>query len=194
MGRQVSPTPPNPGQVSEPVEVGLARRAAAGDRAAWNDLIDCYKRLVYSIPRRYRLPDDVCEDVFQNTFVLLVKELPRLRDPAALTKWLMTTAHRECWRAARKARGTSLPPELAGPDAAAPPEESMLRWERQHRIHLALEAVGGRCEAMLRAMFLDPARPSYSEIAERLGLALGSIGPVRARCLEKMVKLLEDLR
>lgn len=172
----------------------MARRAAEGDRAAWNDLIDRYKRLVYSIPRRYRLADDVCEDVFQSTFAHLIRELPRLRDPSALTKWLMTTAHRESWRAGRRRGDSSLPQELAGSGDADPPGEAMLRWERQHRLHLALEALGGRCETMLRAMFLDPARPSYAEIAERLGMAVGSIGPVRARCLARMVELLEDLR
>lgn len=186
--------PPNPQPVAEPTDAGLVLLAASGDQGAWNELIDRYKRLVYSIPRRYRLPDDVCEDVFQNTFVQLLRELPRLRDPAALTKWLMTTAHRECWRAARRARTPVSASELLPSDPSPPPEEAMLRWERQHQLHRALEAMGGRCEALLRAMFLDPARPSYTTIAERLGLALGSIGPVRARCLEKLLSLLQDLR
>lgn len=169
------------------------RQAAEGNEQAWNELVDRYKRLVYSIPRGYRLADDVCDDVFQTTFLLLLKELPRVRDPSALTKWLMTTAHRECWRAARKARA-GVPAGLQSTEPTEPPEDALLRWERQHRLHAALESMGGRCEALLRAMFLDPARPSYTEIADRLGLALGSIGPVRARCLEKLVKLLDELR
>lgn len=189
----MSSSPPSEVRSGEPEEVALARRAAGGDQQAWNELIDRYKRLVYSIPRRYRLPDDLCEDVFQNTFVLLLKELPRLRDPAGLTKWLMTTTHRECWRAVRKAKVAASIPEGAS-DTPEPPEETVLRWERQHLLHRALEEMGGRCEAMLRAMFLDPARPSYTEIAERLGLALGSVGPVRARCMEKLVERLNGLR
>lgn len=183
-----------PPSAAESVDEELVRRASEGDAEAWAALVDRYKRLVYSIPRRYQLSDDLCEDVFQNTFVLLLRELRRLREPAGLTKWLMTTTHRECWRAARKARAQRTAGDLLTQTYAAPAEDTLLRWERQERLHTALQTLGGRCEALLRAMYLDPARASYSEIGARLGISVGSVGPTRARCMQKLLELVADLR
>lgn len=190
----LSPLPSHPEPSPESADEQLVRRSAEGDQQAWAELVDRYKRLVYSIPRRYGLSDDLCDDVFQNTFVLLLRELKRLREPGGLTKWLMTTTHRECWRAAKRARTARMPAEMIAETYAPAAEDELLRWERQHRLHHALETLGGRCEALLRAMYLDPARPSYAEVAQRLGLSVGSVGPVRARCMEKLLEMLGDLQ
>lgn len=124
----------------------------------------------------------------------MTRALPSLRDTQTLAKWLMTTTHRECWRLSRRRTATldaAETPELASQHA---PEESMLAWERQHRVHAALEKLGGRCEKLLRLVFLDKTSPSYEEIGSRLGMPVGSIGPIRARCLAKLTEELEDLR
>lgn len=186
---------PAPGDLSD---TELVERSLAGEQRAWRELVDRYKRLVYSIPRRYRLPDDQCDDVFQAVFATLLKNLGKVRDAGSLPKWMITTTHRECWRLARQlkaARATGGIDESTAPlDPSAPPEEQAAAWERQHLVDRALTRLGGRCERLLRAIFLDPTRPSYTAISARLGMPLGSIGPVRARCLAKLLALLPDLR
>lgn len=191
--RSVSAAPPEPlTPAPEPSDADLVAMVVSGDRSAWGPLVDRYKRLVYSIPRRYGFPEDVCDDVFQTVFALLLREVQNVRDPAALTKWLMTTTHRECWRVSRARKASGLPEvELAG-SADQLPDELAQKWERQHLIQTALGQLGGRCEALLRAIFLDRSDPSYAEISRRLGMPVGSIGPVRARCLEKLMALLSD--
>jgi RNA polymerase sigma factor (sigma-70 family) len=156
--------------------------------------VDRYKGLVYSVPRRYKLGPDLCEEVFQNVFTAMLRSLPRLRDTEGLPKWLMVTTHRECWRLVKASRAR--PASLSIPEIPedAPPDEALLKWERQHLVNQALEKLGGRCEKLLRAIFLDPAHPSYAAIAERLRMPVGSIGPVRARCLDKLLGLLSDVR
>ena len=175
----------------------LVTRSVAGDERAWRELVDRYKRLVFSIPRRYRFPDDQCDDVFQNVFANLLRHLAQLRDVESLPKWMITTTHRECWRLSRTtqaARGVGkTSPDSSLVDPAAPPDQLAESWERQHAVDQALRTLGGRCEQLLRAIFLDPSRPSYNEISARLGMPLGSIGPVRARCLAKLSELLPDL-
>jgi len=175
----------------------LVARSLEGDNRAWRELVDRYKRLVYSIPRRYRLPDDQCDDVFQSVFASLLRHLSKVRDAESLPKWMITTTHRECWRQARENRSARAPNELPWPadavDPASPPDQQAQAWERQHLVDQALRNLGGRCEQLLRAIFLDPAKPSYTAISKRLGMPVGSIGPVRARCLAKLLELLPDL-
>ncbi len=193
------PTPPHPAR-DAPGDLSdseLVARSLAGDDRAWRELVDRYKRLVYSIPRRYRLPDDQCDDVFQSVFASLLRHLSKVRDAESLPKWMITTTYRECWRQAREnkaAPGTLDSARSAdAPDPAAPPDAQAEHWERQHLVDQALRRLGGRCEKLLRAIFLDPSRPSYTTISERLGMPVGSIGPVRARCLAKLLELLPDM-
>jgi RNA polymerase sigma factor (sigma-70 family) len=203
----------------EPTDAELVRAVLSGDARAWGPLVERYKRLVYSIPRRYGLPEDACDDVFQNTFALFFRELKNVRDPGAITKWLMTTTHRESWKVSKGRRsggmrgsggGVASPGEDGGDGGKpggrvgvtslsggvpelqeeSPAEDVLDRWERQHLVHAALEKLGGRCEALLRAVFLERSGPSYQQIADRLGMPVGSIGPVRARCLERLSALL----
>lgn len=181
------------GGASGPPDAELIRRSIEGDRRAPGELIERYKGLVYSIPRRYRLNDDVCDDVFQSVFLAMVKALPSLRDGQTLAKWLMTTTHRECWRASKR-RHLALTEEQSRILRNEPPAgDDMVRWERQHRVQQALEELGGRCEQLLRLAFMDPGKPGYEAISERLGMPVGSIGPIRARCLAKLAELLGDL-
>lgn len=190
------PKQPRP-SAAQLTDAELVARSLAGEERAWRELVDRYKRLVYSIPRRYRLPDDQCDDVFQNVFANLLRHLAQVRDVESLPKWMITTTHRECWRLSRTTqsmRGVGEgSPDGGLVDPATPPDQLAEAWERQHAVDQALRTLGGRCEQLLRAIFLDPSRPSYNEISARLGMPLGSIGPVRARCLAKLGELLPDL-
>jgi RNA polymerase sigma factor (sigma-70 family) len=162
-----------------------------GDTAAWRELVARYERLVFSIPRRYGLSDADCQDVFQNVFAALVRELPRLRDRESLAKWLMTTTHRIAWRQGMVQRPAALAGEAFDP--AAPPPDLAVRWERQHLVHEALRRMGGRCEQLLACLYLEDPRPTYEAIARRLELPLGSIGPTRARCMARLLEVMRSM-
>lgn len=168
----------------------LVEACIAGDPRAWRRFVDRYRRLVYAVPIRLGLPPDGCDDVFQSVFAIVLRELPRIRDRFSLPKWLITVAQRESSRWARQQRL-----ELReGVPAIEPalPDSDILRLERQHFVHEALDELGGRCRELLTALFLTPQQPSYQEVALRLGMPVGAIGPTRSRCLRKMLELLGD--
>lgn len=170
----------------------LIRGCLEGDQRAWNTMVDRYKRLVYSIPRRYGMDDNDAEDVFQNVFAILLRHLDQLKDQTRLSSWLITTAHRECWRLGRR-KPKDEPLEERDIRADAPPDALIERWERQHIVRTALERLGDPCKALLEALFLCPSQQGYETIAASLNMKIGSIGPTRARCFKKMEAILNEL-
>ncbi len=172
----------------------LIKACQRGDQAAWNDLVDHYGRLVYSIPRRYGFSDADADEVFAGVWATVFRKLDDLRDDTRLSSWLITTTHRECWRIGKK-RGTYKQLDATIADVSEPAADQAETWERQHQVRRALRALGGRCEELLTALFLERggAEASYDSIAERLGMPVGSIGPTRARCFKKLQAILEDM-
>ena len=173
----------------DPHVVALVTRASGGDQDAWNELVDRYASLVYTICTRYRLSNHDIEDVGQNVWLLLVEQLGKLREPAALPGWLATTTARECLRvvtAASKAEqlGTGLDDSVLFVDDAAIDEEILVA-ERNAALRVAFAELPPRCQRLLSMLVSDPPR-SYAEIHAELGIPVGSIGPQRARCLERM--------
>ena len=128
-----------------------------GEKTAWDDLVEQYGRLVYSIARRCGLDDADADDVFQSVFLTVMEKLRSLRQRERFSAWLITITHRECWRTKqRSGGGTELDANTA---AGSPPsEEEVLRREQQHLVQRALEELGGSCEPLLRA--LRGARPA----------------------------------
>jgi RNA polymerase sigma factor (sigma-70 family) len=147
---------------------------------------------VFSIPRRYGLDPEASEDVFQEVFSILVQRLSGIRNPTGLPKWLITTTHHVSCRMIRSARGKGARIE-DGIDPNAPPLEEALQWERQHLVREGLRRLGGRCEELLTWLYLDREPVSYGDLARRLGMPVGSIGPTRARCLRKLMEVLNML-
>jgi len=170
----------------------LIARCRNGEAEAWNLLIERYQRLVYSIPRKAGLDDDACADVFQHTFAKLVQHLQRLQQPDRLGPWLVTTAKREAWRLSRQAVAVVNPVDGDDdvlerlPDERPLPEEAAAQLEAQHAIRLALTELDERCRVLLTLLFYRPDPPPYAEIAAATGVPEGSIGPTRARCLQKL--------
>ena len=155
-----------------------------GQRAAWDALVGRYGRLVYSIPKRYGLSDADAEDVFQDVFLIAHRKLGTLRDLSRLSSWIISVAHRESCRVARRSgRYVSMEHDLTQ-DAKPPPQEAAA-WESQDCLRRALRQLGGRSEQLLVALFSAPGRPNYEQIAQRLGMKTASIGPTRARCFTK---------
>jgi RNA polymerase sigma factor (sigma-70 family) len=182
----------------------LLQHCRAGRAAAWSTLVRRYQRLVYTVPRRAGLGDEACADVFQTCFARLVEQLPRIADGSRVRAWLVTTARRESLRlldlarrfpAAVPAGGDEGGPEddaLAQlPDAGLLPDALLSELQQHHRLRQAVDRLDPRSRQFVELLFLQDEPLPYEEIARRLGMAEGSIGPTRARCLAKLRALLE---
>jgi RNA polymerase sigma factor (sigma-70 family) len=173
----------------DPSVVALVTRAAGGDQGAWDELVERYAPLVWTICARYRLSQHDIEDVGQTVWLLLVEQLDRLREPAALPGWLATTTSRECLRVVTAARKTQR--VRSGLDDAVQfvddkvIDEEILLAERNAGLRAAFAELPPQCQRLLSMLMNDPPVP-YAEIHASLGIPVGSIGPQRARCLERM--------
>jgi RNA polymerase sigma factor (sigma-70 family) len=172
------------------VPAGLVIRAGNGDKQAWDALVEQYAPLIWSICRRHRLGDDDAGDVGQSVWLHLAGQLRGLRDPAALASWLAATTRRECLRVLRAARG----PQAAGyvldidsiPDEqAVPAGQELPAAERRAGLCVAFTRLPSPCRQLIALLIADPPVP-YTEISARLGIPVASIGPNRARCLDKL--------
>jgi RNA polymerase sigma factor (sigma-70 family) len=173
----------------DPSVVALVVRAAEGDQRAWDDIVERYAPLVYGICLRYRLTSHDVEDVGQTVWLLLVEHLGKLREPAALPGWLATTTARECLRAVKAAsksewrRNGRDDSEQFVDDRAI--DEEILMAERNAALYAVFAELPTRCQQLLSMLISDPPC-SYAAIHEALGIPVGSIGPQRARCLERL--------
>jgi RNA polymerase sigma factor (sigma-70 family) len=161
-------------------------------------LIEKYKNLIYSIPIKLGMHQDA-GDIFQSVCVDLLSELPRLREHRALPKWLMQTCYHKCLAYQRAAnRLVELPPEGTKSDSVLPvssaddlPEHMLLQLEQEQILRDAISQLPEKCERMVRLLFFEmPPRP-YESVAEELGMATGSIGAIRGRCLAYLRKQLQ---
>jgi RNA polymerase sigma factor (sigma-70 family) len=168
-----------------------------GSGQAWEALLVRYQRLIYSIPMRYGLTEHDANDIFQNVSLLLWENLGRLRDPARLGPWLVITTRRECWRLFRQHKQNAVVPEVAelveNQSAQPHSEDQFLALEQQSQVRAAIGSLESPCRDLLTMLFYVEPRPAYSEIAQSLTLSEGSIGPTRSRCLDKLMKILEDM-
>lgn len=173
----------------------LVTECSKGNEQAWSALIDKYKNLIYSIPVRMGMYEEAA-DIFQAVCLDLLSDLPRLREPRALPKWLMQTCYHKCLQYRRKAeRYASADEETEDLSAGgnALPEDMLCELEKEQIVRDVLTELSPRCERMIRMLFFEtPARP-YGEVARELGLATGSIGFIRGRCLDKLRKQLEKM-
>jgi RNA polymerase sigma factor (sigma-70 family) len=173
----------------DPSVVALVTRAAGSDPSAWNEIVDRYAPLVWSICTRYQLSSQDTEDVGQTVWLLLVEQLGKLREPAALPGWLAKTTAHECLRvvtAARKSErlGTTLDDATNFVDDTVIDEE-LLMAERNAGLRAAFAELSPRCQHLLALLLSDPP-PSYAEISVALDIPVGSIGPQRGRCLSRL--------
>lgn len=181
-------------------DAALVLACKRGDEKAWEALVERFQRLIYSIPRRAGLDEDAAADVFQNVFASLVERLDHIEQPERIQAWLVTTAKRETWRAVLN-RNRSQQPSADDasdedlfdrlPDPSLLPDETVLQLEKQHAIRTAVGALDERCNGLLTMLFYRVEPPAYAEIAASLGLPAGSIGPTRARCLQKLLRALQ---
>jgi len=172
----------------------LVRAAAGGDHDAWNELVERFGGLVWSVARSHRLNATDAADVSQCTWMRLVEHLDSLKNPAAVGAWLATTARRECLRVLQASRqqipyGDDLPEPRHDGEGV---DGELLRGERDAQLWQAVSRLRAEDQALLRMLAADPPA-SYSEINAALGMPIGSIGPTRARCLERLRAHCEQL-
>ena len=174
----------------------LVKECLAGNEEAWPLLIDKYKALIYSIPIKYGLPSHESADVFQSTCMELLTRLPELREPRALPKWLMQVAHHQCYRMKRQQQrlvSRDAEPDLPDPETPAIAENLLQQTQEEQMLREALANLTSQCRRLVELLFFEiPPRP-YTEVAAELGLALGSIGFTRQKCIERLRRNLNDL-
>lgn len=176
--------PADPTRLSDVDLVAACRR---GEHLAWRELVNRYRRLVYGIPRTLGLQPADADEVFQQAFVELLRHLPSFRQPDRVEAWLVTTT----WRASLRLRGAArrrawVPIESVEPIATDPPVgESLDRLREAESTRRVLDSLGEPCRSLLIGLFSDRVRP-YRVLAAELGIAVGSIGAMRARCLARL--------
>ena len=173
------------------------RECLGGDEEAWSALVEKYKNLIYSIPVKQGFSSQDAADVFQRVCLLLLAELPRLRQPKALPAWLIRVTSRECsrWRQQERRFVQGQPGDDEWPTAegTAEPPDQLADVIDEQRLREALSSLSPRCQRLIEMLFFEtPTRP-YTEVATSLGLATGSIGFIRGRCLERLRRELETL-
>ena len=168
----------------------LVARARDGDKAAWDAIVDRYGPLIWAICRRYRLDRPDADNVGQSVWLRLVDQLAVIRDPAALPGWIATTTRRECGRvisAARRREVLGYAEDITESTAADPAsiESEILIAERNFVLREAFQQLPSRCQELISLLLADPP-VRYAEISDKLDIPVGSIGPTRARCLQRL--------
>ena len=183
-----------PSAADDPVP-GWLRAAAAGDAQAWDRLVDRHAGLVWSICRAHRLSEQDAADVSQLTWMRLLENLERIRDPSRLAGWLATTCRHECLAFLRRSRvSTPVADEhldrlLGGVESA---DQPVLAADQYATLWQAFLRLSEGCQRLLRALVVEAedGPPSYRQVAAALQVPVGSLGPTRARCLDQLRKLL----
>ena len=174
----------------------LVKECLRGNEQAWSLLIDKYKALIYSIPVKYGLPPHEAADVFQTTCAELLVRLPDLREPRALPKWLMQVAHHECYRWKRQQQrvvSRDAEPDLPEPETPPIAETILQQTQEEQMLREAMSVLSPQCRRLVELLFFEtPARP-YADVAKELGLAVGSIGFTRQKCIDRLRRQLDEL-
>jgi RNA polymerase sigma factor (sigma-70 family) len=175
----------------------LVQGCLQGRQDAWNFLVDKYKNLIFSIPIRYGLSREEAADIFQAVCLELIQELPKLREPKALPKWLMQVTAHKCFHTKRQTnRMVSQDDEAAEiPERSVPAkaELDIREVEEEQMLREAVTALSPRCRELIHMLFYEEPKRPYQQVASSLGLATGSIGLLRQKCLDKLKKRLDAL-
>ena len=190
-----------PGESSLVDDPALVEACLGGDSEAWEALVLKYQRLIYSIPIRAGFSPVDAADIFQSVCLKLFEKLSTLRNQQKIASWLITTTSRECWRVIERRRRETGPSiydqdyeqdivnRLASEEPLA--DQRRIAFERQQIVRGAIDALSERCRQLIKLLFYSTEEPSYADIARQIKVPLNSIGPTRARCLQKLKRILE---
>lgn len=170
----------------------LVEECRQGNEAAWRALVERYENLVYSVALDCGLDQDQAGDVFQLVWLEVYRSLDRIRNPQALPRWLMVSTRRLCYKqvAGSSKRVSEVSQDMVDPTAL--PDEVIADFENHAALYRALDKLGEPGATLIRLLFLSQKKISYEEISKQTGLAIGSIGPIRARYLARLRKLMES--
>ena len=174
----------------------LVKECLAGKEEAWSLLIDKYKALIFSIPVKYGLPQHEAAEVFQATCTELLLRLPELREPRALPKWLIQVAYHQCHRWKRQQQrlvSRDGDADLPIPETPAIAEQLVQQMQEEQMLREAMTSLSPQCRRLVELLFFEtPPRP-YNQVAAELGLAIGSIGFTRQKCIDRLRERLDKL-
>lgn len=176
---------PMAGGLSEVGTAELLRAASRGDQRSWNEVVRRYAGLIWSVARGYNLEPSDAADVEQTVWLRLVENITMLRNPSGLAGWLTTVTKRESLHVLRQRRREVPDDDFIRNDLqddAPPPESHVTMLESREQIWTALTRLPHKCQVLLRAL-ASVADHQYHQIADALGMPVGSIGPTRSRCL-----------
>lgn len=186
-----------PGAFDRDDDLGRLQKAAAdGDQSAWRALVERFSPLVWSVSRAHRLSFTDGQDVYQYVWLTLTENLGRIKDPAALGGWLYTVTRNECLRVLGRSGRQILTDDVIEPehlDESGYADAFVLLEARNAELWREVDHLPDRCRSLLRALVADPP-PSYEEVASRLEIRIGSVGPTRQRCLERLRRSLALIR
>ncbi len=178
------PRAPDDGQVV----AEMVAAAHGGDNAAWNSLVQRFSGSVWAIARAYRLNSADAAEVTQSVWLKLVENLGKIRDPGSVGAWLATVTRHECLRRIRQSSRMVTVAEIIETDAQAIADDldaGMLADERSAALWRAFDRLSPQCRALMRLLMVEP-RLSYAEISAALDMPIGSIGPIRQRCITRL--------
>jgi RNA polymerase sigma factor (sigma-70 family) len=163
-----------------------------GDDQAWEALIMRYRRLIYSVPVRFGFKTADAADVFQAVCVKLLEHLHEVKDESKVSSWLTTTTTRQCLhvRSLKMREGNTDDDFEEPPDPGENLEEIRIMTEQQQTVRQAVDQLSERCRALIEMLYFDQQSLSYDEIGQLMGMPVSSIGPTRARCLDKLRTIL----
>jgi RNA polymerase sigma factor (sigma-70 family) len=170
----------------------LVKECLEGNEKAWSALIDKYKNLIFSIPIKYGFSRDDASDVFQAVCLEMLSELPKLRKPEALPKWIMQVTAHKCFHRRREQRRLVSDTENEPLEQAVPADADAIleEAEEEQEVRRVLSELPPRCRKLIQMLFFEEPALPYADVATALGIATGSIGFIRQRCLERLRKLL----
>jgi RNA polymerase sigma factor (sigma-70 family) len=156
-----------------------------GEQNGWTQLVSKYERLIYSVARALCPRPDDCADVFQQVCLALYESLKKLRSDQTIPAWLITVTRRQAYALIRAKE-----PAIESDEFEAVTGGDVDMIEKEFELELALRQLQERCRDLINLLYFDVDEPSYSEIAQKMKMPVASLGPTRARCLEKLRKLL----
>jgi RNA polymerase sigma factor (sigma-70 family) len=163
----------------------------------WRQLVESYSRLVWSVALGMRLSEEDAGDVYQNTWVLLYRNASSIRDDRSLVAWITTTTRREAMLLIRRNQLRRDVEAIHNADcqgeSGEDPQRAVEAEEEAGRLSRALAQLSERCQTILAKQYYSQEEPSYKKLASQLGIAIGSLGPTRLRCLKRLAQIMESL-
>lgn len=181
--------------MTDPTDYKLVSMCLEGDAVAWEILVNRYRKLIFHFPIRAGLGLDRADDVFQDTCLALFNRLSEITQKENLSYWIASVAQRATWKTIRETKKENHQDiseiyEVASQDLL--PEEDLLIKIEQHHLRTAMASLDPKCRALLLELFFSDQENDYKAVADRFGMSLGSVGPTRNRCLQKLKKILKS--